>query len=137
MKVFVSGQIEDYEDVRQVQPQFIKAGHSISHDWTTNETGSSFLATAKQKIDNRDESSRRAFNDIQGVVEADVYVICTNNKKVGKGMYVELGAALGLFYVKKAPKVYLLGEMNHLTIFYLHPAIKRVKTVNDIIADIE
>lgn len=136
MKIFVSGQIDDYEYVQDVQDQFIKAGHTISHDWTVNETGSSFLATAEQKINNSDESSRRAFNDIQGVVDADAYVICTSNKKIGKGMYAELGAALGLFHKEGKPWVYLLGDMEHLSIFYLHPAIKRVKSVNDIIEDI-
>ena len=133
MKIFVSGQIEDIENVRRVQAEFIKAGHEITHDWTTNETGSKMLGTTESKLENLDETKKRATDDINGVVNSDIYVICTDNEKAGKGMYVELGAALALRVKFDTPKIYLIGGMNHMSIFYLHPAIIRVDSVDDIL----
>lgn len=133
MKIFVSGQIEDIEYVRKVQNEFVKAGHEITHDWTTNETGAQMLSSREAKLENLEESKKRATNDINGVVNSDVYVICTNNEKVGKGMYVEIGAALGLNAKFDSPKIFLLGPLNHMTIFYLHPAVQYVDSVDDIL----
>jgi hypothetical protein len=133
MKVFVSGQIEDIESVRRVQAEFIVAGHEITHDWTTNEGSAKMLGSREAKLDNLEESKNRAVNDTKGVVDSDVYVICTDNEKVGKGMYVEMGVALGLCVKYGTPKIYLLGSMNHMTIFYLHPAIVHVNSVDEIL----
>ena len=133
MKIFVSGQIEDIEYVRKVQSEFIEAGHEITHDWTTNETGAKMLGSREAKLGDPEESKKRATNDINGVVNSDVYVICTDNENVGKGMYVEIGAALGLHTKFNTPKIYLLGAMNHMSIFYLHPSVMQVNSVDDIL----
>jgi hypothetical protein len=133
MKIFVSGQIEDIEYVRKVQAEFINAGHEITHDWTTNETGAKMLGSREAKLENLYESRKRATNDINGVVDSEVYVICTDNEKVGKGMYVEIGAALGLNAKFNVPRIYLVGAMNHMSIFYLHPAVIKVDKVSDIL----
>jgi len=133
MKIFVSGQIEDIENVRKVQAEFISAGHQITHDWTTNLTGVDMLGSREAKLENLDESKKRATDDINGVVNSDIYVICTDNEKAGKGMYVELGAALALHAKYNVPKIYLLGAMNHMSIFYLHPVVIRVDSVSDIL----
>lgn len=133
MKIFVSGRIDDIENVRKVQANFKKAGHTITHDWTKNETGDKLLGGAKDKLADPKETAKRAALDINGVINSDVYVICTNNKSVGKGMYVELGAALALAEKNSSPKVFLLGEMNHMTIFYLHPKIIKVSSVKEIL----
>lgn len=134
MKIFVSGQIEDIENVRKIQKAFVDAGHEITHDWTTNEGGTKMLGSREDKLNNVEESARRTQKDIAGVVESEVYVICTNNKSVGKGMYVELGAALALNAKVGKPKLYILGEMNHMSIFYLHPALQSVGSVDEILS---
>ena len=95
-KIFVSGQIGDIPVVQRVQAALMAAGHEITHDWTRNEGGSKMLVGQQTKFDQAAESARRATNDMNGVVESDVYVICTDNEKAGKGMYVELGGALAL-----------------------------------------
>lgn len=133
MKIFVSGQIEDIENVRKVQAEFVRAGHEITHDWTTNEPRAKMLGSMESKLENLDETKKRAVNDINGVVGSDIYVICTDNEKAGKGMYVELGAALALHAKFNTPKIYLLGNMNHMSIFYLHPAILKVDNVGDVL----
>lgn len=133
MKVFVSGRIDDIENVRLVQRKLIDAGHKITHDWTKNETGDKMLAGREAKLADPKETQNRAVLDINGVMDADAYVICTNNKNIGKGMYVELGAAIALNEKTERPRIYLLGRMNHMTIFYSHPAVQKVKSVSEII----
>src|SRR6187549_366325 len=124
MKVFVSGQITDLENVREVQEKLKAVGHTITHDWTRNETGEKMLSSDEAKLADVQETGRRAQLDIQGVVDADAYVICTDNvsPESGKGMYAELGAALALNVTQGKPNVYLLGAMNHMSVFYFHPS---------------
>ena len=134
MHIFVSGQITDLEHVRSIQQKLIDAGHTITHDWTLSETGDKMLASNAAKLANIEETGRRAALDIQGVVDCDAYVICTNNTKAGKGMYAELGAALALNVTTTRPKIYLLGSMNHMSVFYFHPSVERVNSVEELIA---
>ena len=75
-RVFVSGQIGDVEAVRNVQAAFEAAGHRITHDWTHNETGDKLLG-GKAKFDYPEASAERAVKDMQGVIDCDIYVICT------------------------------------------------------------
>lgn len=133
MKIFVSGQINDIENVRQVQNALIDAGHTITHDWTRNESGDKMLAGREAKLQNTQESARRAKLDIDGVLDADAYIICTDNERLGRGMYVELGAAIALLERTGNPRIFLIGEMNHLSIFYLHGAICRVASVEELV----
>jgi len=133
MKIFVSGQILDTVYVHSVQKRLRDAGHKITHDWTVNETGEKMLATIEDKLKDVTETSRRAQLDIDGVINADAYVICTNNTTAGKGMYVELGAALALYETRGKPRIFVLGEMQHMTVFYFHPAVTHVKTIDELI----
>lgn len=133
MKIFVSGQIGDVENVRNIQQKLIDAGHQITHDWTRNETGDKMLEGDAAKLADIAETGRRAKLDIQGVVDADAYVMCTDNSNPGKGMYVELGAALALNVTRNSPKVFIVGALNHMSVFYFHPAAIQVKSVDDLI----
>lgn len=132
MKVFVSGQLDDVDFVNSVQTKLKDAGHIITHDWTSSDV---FLGSSEAKLNNPDEAGVRAEKDIQGVIDADVYVICTSNESLGKGMYVELGAALALAQSYKPDmKIFVLGKLNHLSVFYLHPMAIRVKTIEELIS---
>ncbi|HEX4662598.1 MAG TPA: hypothetical protein VH144_03200 [Candidatus Saccharimonadales bacterium] len=93
MKFFISGQIKDTEVIQNQMQQVKEAGHEITHDWTTSDI---LLDTREAKLADVDESGIRAEKDIQGVLDCDIYVLSSDNEKVGKGMYVELGAALAL-----------------------------------------
>lgn len=135
MKIFVSGQITDLKNVREVQEKLKTAGHLITHDWTRNETGEKMLSSDEAKLADVRETGKRARLDIQGVVDADAYVICTDNSssEAGKGMYAELGAALALNVTQGKPKVYLLGAMNHMSVFYFHPSVERLGSTDELL----
>ena len=133
MKFFISGQINDIANVRAVMRSVQEAGHEITHDWTQTDT---FLGGAEDKLANKHESGIRAAKDIQGVLDSDMYVLVSHNKEVGKGMYVELGAALALYESSGKPSVYIIGPMNHLSVFYLHPAVIHRNTIEDVVLDL-
>lgn len=127
MKVFVSGRIDEAEEIHTIYRELESRGHSITHDWTqTDDIG--------DKLNNKLEAGLRASKDITGVIAADVYILVSNNQKPGKGMYVELGAALALRETTGKPKLYTLGKRNHLSIFYLHPAIEHCETLRELFA---
>ena len=129
MKVFVSGQLGEKAAVRRAYGKLRAAGLEVTHDWTrTDNIGDKLLA--------REESGKRAALDIQGVIEADVYVLLSDNREVGKGMYVELGAALAMKSTTGRPDVFIVGPLNHLSVFYLHPAIRIVTSVDDVVAEL-
>ncbi len=133
MKFFISGQIDDANNIRKMMDRVEKAGHEVTHDWTNVDV---FLGGTQDKLNNPEESGLRAAKDIQGVVDSDIYVLSSDNESVGKGMYVELGAALALQNALGKPKVYVVGQLNHLSVFYLHPAVTRVGSIEDVLEEI-
>lgn len=137
-EVFVSGQIHDLENVREVQQRLIEAGHHITHDWTRNETGDKLLGGQQAKFDNPDEAARRAELDLRGVLDSDAYVLVTTNERVGKGMYVELGAALAkrALHGPGSIDIFAVGPKNHSSIFYFHDFVISYKTVDEVIAEL-
>lgn len=130
MKVFVSGQIQEKKRIREVFRVLESRGCSITHDWTRTDN-------IDDKLRARAECGLRAEKDIDGVVDCDVYLLMSDNSSVGKGMYVELGAALALRSVQRKPEIYVVGPMNHLSIFYLHPEVTAVDTVEDVVKSLE
>jgi hypothetical protein len=130
MRIFVSGQIEEKERIREVFSLLRGHGHEITHDWTRTDD------LANKRV-HKSESGDRAKRDIDGVVNCEAYVLMSDNNRVGKGMYVELGAALALRARGDGPLVYIVGPMNHLSIFYLHPDVIEVATVQDLVKELE
>lgn len=134
MKVFVSGQLDETEEVRRVFGLIKSAGHTITHDWTSTD---GYLSSSESKLANREESGRRAQADIQGVLDCDMYILLSDNKNAGKGMYVELGAALALQQSGKDIKVFVVGAMNHLTLFYLHPNVIHETSIESVLTHLK
>lgn len=130
MNIFVSGQIEEKAEIRAIYAELINRGHTITHDWTKTDA-------IGIKVENKEEAGHRAVKDITGVVESDTYILVSNNEKPGKGMYVELGAALALNEATGKPRVYTLGKRNHLSIFYLHPRVKHFDTLTELLRGLD
>jgi hypothetical protein len=131
MKFFISGQIKDIPAVRETMQHVVDAGHTITHDWTSSD----IMLGGDNKFNDLAETGRRAQADIQGVLDCDVYVLCSDNETPGKGMYVELGAALGRAQSGDRIKLYVIGKLNHSSIFYLHPAVRQVESIQDVLRE--
>ena len=130
VRVFVSGQIGEKERIRDVFEYLRAVGWRVTHDWTRTDDIGDLLQSPE-------EAGRRAAADIQGVLDADVYLLISDNKEAGKGMYVELGAALALAEKHGSPDVYVAGPMNHPSIFYLHPRVRSFPDVAGVVADVQ
>lgn len=128
-KVFVSGQIEEKDRIREVFATLGRLGYEVTHDWTrTDDIG--------DKLKNREEAGHRAAKDISGVVASDLYVLMSDNERCGKGMYAELGAALALNETTGKPEICMVGPMNHMSIFYLHPRIRQYESLTQLVDEL-
>lgn len=125
MTGFVSAQLGNKQEARDAFALFGRLGIQLTHDWTLTDD-----LSGGQRVS--DEAARRAAADIQGVVDADIYVILTDNVICGKGMYAELGAALALHELRGFPEVCLIGKMRHMSIFYQHPAVRRFESLDQL-----
>lgn len=130
MKVFVSGQIGEKDRIREIYSRLQEEGLVITHDWTRTDD----LAVTDKFSP---EAGERAAKDIGGVCDADIYIVVTDNEKCGKGMYVELGAALALVQIGRRISIYVVGPMKHPSIFYSHPAVTHFNELEDCINDIK
>ena len=118
MKAFVSGQLDEKELIRDLFIKLQGIGIAITHDWTTTD----YLE--KPYSLNPEEAGKRAASDIQGVRDADIYILMTNNKTQGKGMYVELGAALVLALSQGRPEILIIGPKNRSNIDWVRSFMK-------------
>ncbi|WP_309322674.1 hypothetical protein [Actinomyces stomatis] len=129
MRVFVSGQFKEKRRVREAFQVMEAAGHVITYDWTRTE------ALEKPYSLYSVEASRRAREDINGILSADTFVLMSDNRECGKGMYVELGAALAMAELRsKQIRVYIVGPMNHESIFYYHPLVVHKETLEEVVS---
>lgn len=89
MKIYVAGPLADVESVRTVQSAIIAAGHELTLDWSRGPyasfTGDYGLLP--------EVSAKLAAEDLDAVLTADAVLIVASEHD-GRGMFVELGAAL-------------------------------------------
>lgn len=130
MKVFVSGQIQEKERIQKALARLEEAGLTVTHDWTRTED-------LIDRVTQAEEAGRRAALDIQGVLAADVYILISDNKEPGKGMYAELGAALALKELRGSPEVFVVGPQHHQSIFYLHPSVRSVAELEEVLWELQ
>ena len=131
MKVFVSGQLSEKLKIRDIYKLLEQQGHSVTHDWTKSDDLVGPYSTGES------EASLRAQRDIEGVLHAEAYVILTDNQKCGKGMYVELGAALAMASNNQIRDVAIVGPKNYESIFYYHPSLTHFEDINEYLAHLE
>ena len=117
MKVYLAARFDEREKVREMQARLRELGHEITADWTTHD------ALARYG-DLPDKARAYAVEDLQGVVDADVFVFLTS-ASVGTGTHTELGTAIREFQATGRPRVYVIGEHNTRSIMYFHPAVER------------
>lgn len=124
MKCFVSGHLyEDIEAVKDAQVRLTKAGHEITYDWTV------FDWKTKDTFSNKAEIAGK---EIKAIISSDVFILLAS-KSEGKGMYIQLGAALTAKALKNKPTIYLIGSKKGGSIFFHHPDIKNYKNIDKLL----
>lgn len=122
MKIYVAGPVTDTHTVRQVQDAVLAAGHKLTLDWSAD------LGVAEGYANQVERSAGMAQEELEAVLAADA-VLVVASRHDGRGMFVELGAALAQASRGDLEQVVLIGDIHHESVFYFHPLVKRVATV--------
>ncbi len=87
-KIYVAAKFENKAKVKEVQRELRKSGFGISHDWT-NESSEGLTGAEL-----RTYLQTCAREDLEGARDADAVVVIYDKTLGGRGLYVEIGAAL-------------------------------------------
>jgi len=112
VKVYVAAKWEERECAAGVMARLVRAGHTITYDWTG---ANAFTAV-------------QAIRDIDGVQEADALVIIAERPLPYAGTYVEFGVA-----VARGIPVFLVGHGMDHCIFSLLPSVIQVESTRDVL----
>ena len=126
MKVYVAGPLTDTDGVRAVQAAVVAAGHQLTHDWTREPD----VTLAADYASDTDRSAKIAADDLDAVLTADAVLVVASQHE-GRGMFVELGAALSRARRGDLDHVVVVGPVRHESVFYYHSAVRRVDTIED------
>ncbi|HZW43047.1 MAG TPA: hypothetical protein VFF32_01465 [Dermatophilaceae bacterium] len=129
MKIYVAGPLADVATVKAVQSAVVTAGHELTLDWTND---ASLVEHYGAQLD---VSGRLAQEDLNAVMAADAVLVIAS-KHDGRGMFVELGAALARAQRGELAHVVVVGEMWHESVFYFHPAVQRVASIEAWLEDL-
>ena len=121
MKFFVSGKVGDDDICKSLMESLKGAGHEITFDWTS-------IEHLRPYDKNAAASQEAAISETCGVKNADVLVIIAHDK--GVGMYVELGIAIGA-----GIPVRVITKVESRTMFFHHPLVRRVNSVDEVIEE--
>ncbi len=125
MKIYVAGPVTDVATVRAVQSTVVAAGHELTLDWT--ERDASLAGDYGSQLD---VSGQVAQDDLDAVMAADAVLIVASEHD-GRGMFVELGAALARARQGELAHVVVVGEIRHESVFYFHPVVQRAARIQD------
>lgn len=127
MKICVAGPLADIENVQAVQSAVVAAGHELTLDWSRgpdialeDDYSDSFPAV----------SARLAIEDLDAVLAADAVLVVASQYD-GRGMFVELGAALARVRNGDLEHLVVVGPIRHHSVFYYHPLVRRVTDVDE------
>jgi hypothetical protein len=124
MKIYVSGPVSDTVTVQQVQNAVVAAGHELTLDWSADVSFVEGYASQPER------SARMAQEELDAVIAAEA-VLVEASRHDGRGMFVELGAALACASRGELDHVVIVGEIHHESVFYFHPLVQRVSAVED------
>lgn len=122
----MAGPLADIDKVREVQVAVVAAGHELTLDWTR--------ASDATLMDDDPSapalSAKIATDDLEAVLGADAVLVVMSVHE-GRGMFVELGAALTRAHRGELEHLVVLGPIQHESVFYFHPAVQRMSAVEE------
>lgn len=141
LKVYVAGRISRQDEIRNILDCLKKEGIEITRDWTWKEptplTNENEATTFRKKVYATLDPKyhHEAEGDLQAVLDADVFIILTDEH--GSGMYVEMGAAFAGNKLNNKPQLmYAIGPHFDRMVFYQHRSVHRTNSIEEIIVDL-
>ncbi len=128
MKFYIAARFTEKNEVLKIYKLLQDNGHEITADWTLHKA-------IKPYDQNAEIAKDYAIEDMNGVINCDVFVLLTN-ENTGSGSAGELGAAI-LAQVKFGkPKIYVIGEHMGNNFFYFHPSVTRLNTIEEVLEEL-
>ncbi|HSE56906.1 MAG TPA: hypothetical protein VLB02_02380 [Candidatus Paceibacterota bacterium] len=112
-KWYFASRMRHQEKIKEVCDFLTAQGEQVVCRWVYEQS----LAPYKQ---NQEKIATLAVDSIQGVIEADVFVLISDPE--GTDMFVELGAALAAA-VPAEKKIYNVGSYSKRSLLQTHPSI--------------
>jgi hypothetical protein len=131
MKFYVAAFVEEKRRVQAIHAQLRALGHSITVDWTDP-----LDIDGEQRDRHAPRVAAVAERDMNGVRECDVFILLADPPD-GRAKYAELGAAIMSRVTCGRPRVYVLGDETHHSVFFYHPAVERVRSLHEVLHGIE
>ncbi|REF30987.1 hypothetical protein [Calidifontibacter indicus] len=125
MLIYVAAPLEAADLVREANALIHEAGHELALDWTRD---MSFVAKFSSQPE---RSAAMAAGMIDAVLRADaVAVLATHHE--GRGMFVELGAALARATQGSLAHLATIGDITaRESVFHQHPSVEHFPTMTD------
>jgi hypothetical protein len=128
MKIYVAARMFEAEEVKRIYHMFEKKGHEISADWTWHKN-------IKPYDKNQKTAKQYAIEDMNGVVDSDVFILLTSEFP-GAGSSGELGAAIMSNIKLGKPKIYVVGKDIGNNFFYFHPSVRRRENIDQVLTEL-
>jgi hypothetical protein len=127
MKFYVTGRSSNYDLVKTTFERIKAIGHEVTFEWTA-------LPMVKPYDEHQQQAGAFALGGIQGVIDADVYIIFTHAD--GNGVFTEFGAALASNVINGSPIIYAIGEDRSSAMFNYHPSIQWRTDIESVLKEV-
>ena len=131
MKFYIASYVRERQQTQEVQSRLRSLGHEITVDWTAFPGVPSHERNARS-----DDVADIAVRDLEGILKADVFILLASLPE-GCAKYAELGAAIMSSVKIGKPLIYVLGDAPVHSVFFFHPTVKRVRSLEDVLRDVE
>jgi len=128
MQFYVASSIKIKANVQVVFLALEGKGHEV----TTNGTLTDDIPEGERRP-KRDYIRTIAKRDFEGIRECDAFVLLSEPSE-GRSMYVELGLAIAIHETTGKPSVFVVGAHNNESVFYFHPAVQSVGSLDEVLA---
>ena len=131
MRFYIASYVGERQRTQEIQNRLRSLGHEITVDWTA------FPGVASDERNTRpDDVTAIAVRDLNGILEAEVFILLAGVPD-GRAKYAELGAAIMSAVQTGKPRIYVLGQDPVYSVFFFHPTVKRVTSLDDVLNDLE
>jgi hypothetical protein len=128
MKIYVSSDWENKENVRGVMARLRRNGHTIVGDWTGH-------ADTRPYARNPYATGEQSWSDIEAVIRCEAFLLLARGSTPAEsGMHTELGAALvSMDMGGCVQRILVVGPGCEEHFFYFCPHVERFADIDDAI----
>ena len=119
MEIYVAAKYQDRDRVRELYYELSYLGHEITVDWTNHND------VSPEKL------TEYAVEDVGGVKEAKLLIALMTIKYEYKGLWVEMGIALG-----KGIPVWVIGDAGDSCLFMNHPLVRKFNCISEVLKEL-